>query len=236
MPSSAGTSKSSSQPRRRGSTAVTGIAVLLLLGGGTAVAAGVADQDADPTVHSSPTSAANQPTPERTSTASATAGSEAASGTPAARETPAALPVEVRIPAINVQSELITVGLDEDGSLQVPQPGPDYDKAAWYDASTRPGDPGAAVIEGHVDSAANGPSIFYRLGELVPGDEVQVIRSDGSAVNFLVDEIRAVPKADFPTLEVYGRTPDPQLRLITCGGDFSDGHYLDNTVIFAHLA
>jgi LPXTG-site transpeptidase (sortase) family protein len=143
--------------------------------------------------------------------------------------------VSISIPAIDVRSELITLGVNPDGTLQVPQPGPDYDKAAWFDGSPRPGEVGPAVIEGHVDSAANGPSVFYSLGEVVAGDRIDVARADGSTVTFQVDEVRVVPKDDFPTLEVYGNTDGPELRLITCGGPFdsSDGHYEDNVVVFA---
>jgi LPXTG-site transpeptidase (sortase) family protein len=117
----------------------------------------------------------------------------------------------------------------------VPQPGPDYDKAAWFDGSPRPGDVGPAVIEGHVDSAKNGPSVFYSLGEIAAGDRIDVARADGTTVTFQVDEVRVVPKDDFPTLEVYGNTDGPELRLITCGGPFdsSAGHYEDNVVVFA---
>ena len=142
------------------------------------------------------------------------------------------------IPAIGVQSELITLGLNADGTLAVPEPGPDYDKAAWFDGSPRPGDVGPAVIEGHVDSAAKGPSVFYRLGELAVGDRIDVTRADATVVTFVVDEVRVVPKDDFPTLEVYGNTGGPELRLITCGGPFDSaaGSYEDNVVVFASLA
>jgi LPXTG-site transpeptidase (sortase) family protein len=144
----------------------------------------------------------------------------------------------VSIPTIGVQSELLSLGLNADGTLAVPQPGPDYDKAAWFNGSPRPGDLGPAVIEGHVDSAANGPSVFYRLGELVVGDRVEVTRADGSVAPFVVDEVRVVPKDDFPTLDVYGNTSGPELRLITCGGPFDSaaGSYVDNVVVFARLA
>jgi LPXTG-site transpeptidase (sortase) family protein len=143
--------------------------------------------------------------------------------------------VSISIPAIDVRSDLITLGANPDGTLQVPQPGPDYDKAAWFDGSPRPGDVGPAVVEGHVDSAENGPSVFYSLGTLTAGDRIVVARADGSSVPFEVDEVRVVPKDDFPTLEVYGNTEGPELRLITCGGPFdsSAGHYEDNVVVFA---
>jgi LPXTG-site transpeptidase (sortase) family protein len=97
---------------------------------------------------------------------------------------------------------------------------------------------GSAVIEGHVDSAANGPSVFYRLGGVAVGDRVDVTRADAFVVTFVVDEVRVVPKDDFPTVDVYGNTDGPELRLITCGGPFDSaaGSYEDNVVVFASLA
>jgi LPXTG-site transpeptidase (sortase) family protein len=205
---------------------------------------GVAGQDADP-----PAASAAAPAEASAPTTSAGPSSEAtrsrstpAPGTtaapPAEEAAPAPLPASVSIPAIGVSSQLITLGLNPDGTLAVPQPGPDYDKAAWFDGSPRPGDIGPAVIEGHVDSAENGPSVFYELGALAVGDRVEVTREDGTVVAFEVYEVRVVPKDDFPTFEVYGNTDAPELRLITCGGPFDSaaGSYEDNVVVFAHLA
>ena len=231
-----------SPARRPARTLLLAVAVLLLLGGGTAVAVGVAGQDAAPPTpaeSAAPTSVtprAGSASADRSSPSGVPAPETSAATplTPAAAE-PVALPVSVRIGAIDVQSDLIYLGLNPDGTLAVPQPGPDYDKAAWFDGSPRPGADGPAVIEGHVDSAANGPSVFYSLGELVSGDRVEVTRADGSVVAFVVDEVRVVPKDDFPTLDVYGNTEGPELRLITCGGPFdsSAGSYVDNVVVFA---
>jgi LPXTG-site transpeptidase (sortase) family protein len=136
-----------------------------------------------------------------------------------------------------VRSELLHLGANPDGSLQVPQPGPDYDKAAWFTGSPRPGNIGPSVIEGHVDSARNGPSVFYSLGALAVGDRIVVVRADRKTLTFEVYGARVVSKKDFPTLEVYGNTAGPELRLITCGGPFdsSVGHYEDNVVVFARL-
>jgi LPXTG-site transpeptidase (sortase) family protein len=230
MTADVGPGESSSPAGRPGRRFLLVVAVLLLLGGGTAVAVGVLGQVADPPQPS----AAERPAASSFSESKATA-TPTPSPSPAAAPEPAALPVSISIPAIDVRSELISLGANPDGTLQVPQPGPDYDKAAWFDGSPRPGDVGPAVIEGHVDSAANGPSVFYSLGEVAAGDRIDVARADGSTVTFEVDEVRVVPKDDFPTLEVYGNTQGPELRLITCGGPFdsSAGHYEDNVVVFA---
>ena len=219
--------------RRPGRAPLIALAVLLLLGGGTAVGVGIAGQDADPPVPASSTATGTPSSP-----APAPAPAPPAPPAPAAPSaTPVALPGSLRIPAIDVESEVISLGLQPDGSLAVPQPGPDYDKAAWFDGSPRPGQVGPSVIEGHVDSAESGPSVFYRLGDLEPGDVIDVTREDGTVVSFTVDEVRVVPKDDFPTFDVYANTDAPELRLITCGGPFDDAarSYVDNIVVFASL-
>jgi hypothetical protein len=151
---------------------------------------------------------------------------------------PRSLPVSVSIPAIHVQSSLQSLGLNPDGTLAVPQPGPNYDEAAWYDGSPTPGELGPSVIEGHIDSAANGPSVFFNLGALQPGDEVDVTRADGTVAVFTISGVRQYSKDAFPTSTVYGNTTFAALRLITCGGAFDSatGHYVNNTVVFASLS
>ena len=150
---------------------------------------------------------------------------------------PESNPVALTIPAIGVRSRLLHVGQSEDGGIAMPPSGPKYDTAAWYRHSPAPGSFGPAVLVGHVDSAAEGPSVFYRLGDLRPGDRVVVTRADGSIATFRVDGIRRFPKDRFPTQLVYGNTDHAALRLVTCGGPFdsSTGHYVDNIVVFASL-
>jgi hypothetical protein len=146
-------------------------------------------------------------------------------------------PVALDIPAIGVHSAVQYLGLTAQNTLQVPAPGPHYNEAAWYKYSSTPGSLGPAVILGHVDSAAQGPSVFFNLGDLRPGDKVLVTRADGLVADFRVDGVRHYPKDDFPTLLVYGNTDHAALRLITCGGpfDYATGHYVDNIVVFASL-
>lgn len=150
---------------------------------------------------------------------------------------PRSKPVSLDIPAIDVHSVLRDVGRTADGALETPEPGPYYDDAAWYRHSPTPGSLGPAILLGHVDSASNGPSVFFRLGELRRGDRVSVRREDESVAVFVVDEVHRYAKDDFPTQTVYGDIDHAGLRLITCGGAFDDsaGHYLDNIVVFASL-
>ena len=146
----------------------------------------------------------------------------------------AARPVRIEIQAIGVRAPVIPLGLNSDRTLEVPT---DFGDAGWWTGGPRPGERGPAVIAGHVDSKT-GPAVFFRLGDLRSGDEIVVVRRDGSRTRFSVQRSERYPKADFPTAKVYGPTPGPALRLITCGGDFdrSTGHYLDNTVVYAGLS
>ena len=150
---------------------------------------------------------------------------------------PVAEPVSVSIPAIDVRSDLLRLGLNADHTLEVPPLAADS-KAGWYTGSPRPGQAGPAVILGHVDSAEYGPGVFFDLGALQPGNRVEVARADGTVAAFSVDRVVSYPKSDFATLDVYGNTPGPELRLITCGGEFDAAQrsYEDNIVVFASLA
>ncbi|MGY1710950.1 class F sortase [Geodermatophilus sp. SYSU D00758] len=148
--------------------------------------------------------------------------------------TAGAVPVRLRIPGIAVDAPLDPVGLDGAGTLAPPAVA---DRAGWYTGAPAPGAVGPAVVAGHVDSAA-GPAVFWRLRELAPGDEVLVDRADGSTIRFTVTATTRVPKAAFPTAEVYGPVPGAVLRLVTCGGPFdrARGSYADNVVVTAVTA
>ncbi|MBV9383736.1 MAG: class F sortase, partial [Streptosporangiaceae bacterium] len=125
---------------------------------------------------------------------------------------------------------LSSLGLTASGALQVPP----VTVAGWYTGSPRPGATGPAIIAGHIDSDY-GPAVFYRLAQLRPGDRIYIRRTDGTLAVFRVTSIHSYPKTHFPTEAVYGPTPDPELRLITCGGAFdpTTGSYLSNVVVYA---
>ena len=142
-------------------------------------------------------------------------------------------PRTVRLAAIGVEAPVIDLGLDEHGALEVPD---DFSPAGWWSGGTRPGDAGPAVIVGHIDSYT-GPAIFYRLAELVAGDRVSVTDERGRTAVFEVVRSERYDKDEFPTELVYGPTDGPELRLVTCGGDFDHRarSYLANHVVFARL-
>jgi Sortase domain len=140
-------------------------------------------------------------------------------------------PVRVEIPSIGVSSRLVRLGLNADGTMEVPR---DYDLAGWFTGGAMPGQDGPAVISGHVDSKS-GPAVFYRLRDLRRGDRIRVQRAAGDWLVFEVAGTARYAKAAFPTDAVFGPVTGPVLRVITCGGDFdrASGHYLDNVVVTA---
>ncbi len=149
---------------------------------------------------------------------------------------PRSLPLALAVPSIGVRSDLLTLGLNPDHTVQVPPLGP-VSQAGWYQQSPTPGQVGPAILLGHIDSARYGPGVFFELGALKPGDPVEVTRADHTVAVFRVDRVVSYPKASFPSLEVYGNTPNAQLRLITCGGVFDPAarSYESNIVAFASL-
>ena len=145
-------------------------------------------------------------------------------------------PIRLRIPVLGIDTPVNPIGLNRDGTLAVPQPGPHLNQAAWFKNSPTPGQPGASIIEGHVDSA-EGISVFWKLGDIKPGNQIIVDRGDGSRLVFTVNAVRDYPKSRFPTMAVYGsELSQPTLRLITCSDfDPTIRHHTGNEVVYAHL-
>lgn len=145
------------------------------------------------------------------------------------------IPVSIDIPTSDTQSELISLGLRDDGTLEVPPDEPGA-PAAWFNGSPTPGELGPAVIYGHVNATDGGPGVFADLRTLVKGDLIKVIRKNGTTAVFVADRGEQYSKAEFPTEKVYGNTDGAELRLITCDGyDPKTGEFDDNYVVYAKL-
>jgi len=140
------------------------------------------------------------------------------------------VPVALRIPAISLSVALSTLGLNPDGSVQVP----DNDtEPGWFRLGPSPGQIGSAVILGHVDTKS-GPGIFFHLRALQAGDTVQVSLTDGAVATFAVTSVAQYTKTQFPAQLVYTSQGISELNLVTCGGAFDaqTGHYLSNIVVY----
>lgn len=142
-------------------------------------------------------------------------------------------PTAVRVPRLKVDAPVDALGVDDKNALEVPS---DTTRVGWWSGGARPGESDPAVLVGHRDSST-GPAVFFDLGDLEPGDEIEVDRFDGSTARFMVERIESHPKDAFPTEAVYGATDSSSLRLITCFGAFDRvaRSYEDNLVIYANL-
>ncbi|MFD4256193.1 class F sortase [Streptomyces sp. NPDC058534] len=203
--------------RRVGNTAIAAVTAIALCSGAWLLVGGTETE-----------------TPPQPSAAQAASGTGRAGQTPAAPALPPSPPDRIRVPAIDVDAPLTGLGLTPSGSLDVPPAGR-KNLAGWYEAGTTPGERGTAIVAGHVDNA-QGPAVFYRLGALEKGATIEVDRRDGGVAVFTVDAVEVYAADDFPDAKVYGAALRPELRVITCGGDYSRSTgYQGNVVVFAHL-
>ena len=140
-------------------------------------------------------------------------------------------PVRLRAPSIGLDAGIVAVGVAPDGAMEIPT---DVDEVGWYRFGPTPGDPGTAVLAGHVDSRTQGRGAFFELQRLDVGDLV-VVGVDGSESTWEVVARRQYGKDVIPLDEVFTRGGPPRLALITCGGEFDGGagRYLDNVVVYA---
>ncbi|WP_214326931.1 class F sortase [Nonomuraea sediminis] len=145
----------------------------------------------------------------------------------------AVFPENIDIPSIDVDAPLMKLKLEKSGDLQLPP----FDKpkmAGWYTGSAVPGDKGASVIVGHVDTKT-APAVFFKLRQIRKGALIKVERSDGKTAEYKVDSVEQIPKTDFPAKRVY---VENGLKLVTCGGqfDYAKGEYVDNIIVYASPA
>ncbi|BFP50993.1 hypothetical protein SCMC78_08000 [Streptomyces sp. CMC78] len=168
---------------------------------------------------------------------SASARDEAGSGSttpPRTDEPERSAPTEVSIPSIGVRSTLMELGLNADGTVEVP-PAEKGMTAGWYSGGSTPGAPGPAVLIGHNDTRF-GRAVFHDLKKVREGAEVLVRDGAGRTLRFTVTGKEAVSKKAFPTEKVYGPTKNSTLRLITCDGEFdAEGHPVDNLIVYGAL-
>lgn len=162
---------------------------------------------------------------------------DAGSGEPGGTDLPPlgrSEPQRIEIPSIGVNAQIIGVGVDSEGGMEVPP----LDKpmlVGWYRLGPSPGELGNSVLVGHVDTRKYGPAVFFNLGRLRKGDQITITRGDGTRVRFAVDDVRLFAKSNFPSHAVFGTGDQARLRIVTCGGryDRNARDYLDNVVAFA---
>ena len=141
-----------------------------------------------------------------------------------------ATPVRISIPAARLNARVQAVG-EREGVMEVPPVG----RAGWFDAGPRPGEPGRAVVIGHLDTR-HGPGLFAKVPSLSPGTDISVLDRRGGVHRYSVVGSAQVSKDRFPASSVYGASRGPVLVLVTCGGRYRHGHYRDNVLLYARAA
>ena len=203
---------------------------------GTAQVGAVLLRSPDPTARSAvPASTRTPAEPGASATGRSDSEPRPSSSAPAARAAAPprrSPPLHLSIPSIGVSQRLLRLGLQKDGTVEVPAPG-DAENPGWYELGTAPGQPGSAVILGHVDSTS-GPAVFYELRSLEQGDRVDVRLEDGRVAHFAVEDVVTYPNSRFPARKVYTPQGYRGLNLVTCGGDYdrSRGGYQSNVVAY----
>jgi hypothetical protein len=141
------------------------------------------------------------------------------------------VPVALEIPALTVDAEVVPVGLEDDGTMEIPE---DVATAGWYDLGVAPNaTAGSAVLAGHVDSRTQGRGAFFDLRELDVDDEATVRHEDGTETSWQVTARTSYPKDEAPLAELFAGDGPPRLVLITCGGEFdaTARSYDENVVV-----
>jgi LPXTG-site transpeptidase (sortase) family protein len=185
--------------------------------------------------HAPPAGTATPAVPDQPDTPPTSAAPHRSAASGAGPHLPRSRPVRLLIPKISVDAPFTDLAIDRSGQLE-PPPSHDTNLVGWYAKGHTPGEPGTAIIAGHVDTATS-PAVFAGLSELRKGDRFQVARADGGKATFVVYATKSFEKDAFPSDRVYGDTPDAQVRLITCAGayDRRARDYTENLVVFARL-
>jgi len=124
-------------------------------------------------------------------------------------------PSRLIIPALKIDANVQYVGMNDKGNMGTPK---GFTDVAWYEPGTTPGEPGSAVMAGHVDNAIALDGVFKHLGDLHVGDDVYVKRNDGTQVHFVVNDVETYPYQETPANLVFGQSNESHINLISCAG------------------
>ena len=139
------------------------------------------------------------------------------------------------ISKIGVSAPFSVKAVSTDGQMPNPN-GPEdvayYDFAQWPGLGGVPGKGGNVVVAGHVDYINYGPAVFWRLHELAPGDTVEIDMADGTKATYKIEFNKQIDASSADWTPIVEATADESITLITCGGEFSAGHYTNRQIIW----
>jgi len=150
-----------------------------------------------------------------------------------AKKVIAGLPVSLRIPAIDVDAPIESVGINSKGEMDTPT---DPASTAWFNLGPRPGEVGSSVIDGHLDWFNGTPAVFENLSKLQKGDKLYVVDEDGTTITFVVREFGSYVQNQDATSVFRSVDGKAHLNLITCEGIWNQARqsYSNRLVVFAN--
>jgi sortase A len=169
-----------------------------------------------------------QPRPARVAAVPSTLPSAAPSATPQPSAPPAVQPQQLAIPRLGVQAPIENKGIDSHNQMEAPDKPFDV---AWYPFTAKPGSGGNAVFAGHKDFAGVGPAVFWKLGQLSPGDTIQVTGADQTQLQYQVTQTWDYTLATIPMASVLAQGNGDQVTLITCAGSYSRAAGYDHRLV-----
>lgn len=145
---------------------------------------------------------------------------------------PTPRPTGLFVEDLDVRAEILPVGIEEDGELQIPER---VDDVGWFAAGAAPGGHGSAVLVGHVDATGQGPGAFFGLRRIDLASRILVTDEHGGEQWYEVQARREYDKETLPIDSLFRRGGQSVLTLITCGGDFDAAtrSYESNVVVYA---
>lgn len=139
-------------------------------------------------------------------------------------------PTSLRIADIRVDGDVVPVGVEADGSLEIPR----AREVGWYRFGSNAGEPGSTVLAAHI-SYDGVDGVFRHLSSVSPGAAVELEVADGAVIDYRVVDVVEYGKAELPVDELFSESGSDRLVLITCGGTFNPRlrTYDSNVVVHA---
>ena len=166
--------------------------------------------------------------------AEAPAAQTASAAHSASASAPSGQPSRLSIPALGIDAKVQHVGISSAGNVMVPS---NFTDVAWYKWGPAPGEPGTAIIDGHVDNGLSLAGVFKRLDQIQTGDDIDVVTASGTKLAFVVTGIQSYPYQQVPMAAITAPKRDAELALITCDGGWVQGQrtYDHRLVVYAKL-
>lgn len=143
------------------------------------------------------------------------------------------MPRVLTIGKLGVKARVLPLGVTASNKLKAPS---NIHDVGWYNASSKPGQPGAVLVDGHVSSWESA-GVFKNLKQLTVGDEIAIERGDGQVIRYRVVRSQAYDEAETDMRAALQPVTAGKngLNLITCYGRVKPGtsEFEQRLIVFA---